>query len=131
MLAVDYRCGDYVVVFRPDASDSNSLALKIDVSVADALIYAGEKHDDVAVIGIIYCCLNCDKVCPPIIVNYDYSGCAGDRKHQANYRNHDLHFHIPLLLHHIVIFLTGFLPARLAAGKPAGKSFFSVSRLVL
>jgi hypothetical protein len=78
VLAVDYCCGDYVIIFRPDASEGYGLAFEINVPVGGASIYAGEKHNDVAIVGVIYCRLNCGKVGPSIVINDNYSGCAGN-----------------------------------------------------
>lgn len=95
-IAVDDSCSDYVRVVRGNTSDRDGFAEEVNIVVAFAGICAGEDDDNIAIIGIVDCCLDIVEIRRAVIIDGDYFGLSGDGQEQANPQQQDF-FHSGIL----------------------------------
>lgn len=88
--------GDYVGVIGVDTPDRYGKTVKIDVAVAPAAVYAAADNDDIAVVGIVDCCLNVIKISYPIATNDDCLRATGSYQKYKD-KNELSHHSVPYL----------------------------------
>ncbi len=74
----DYCSGYDIVVVWVGAADGDGLALKVDIAIAGASVYAGLDFNNIAVVGIINGCLDVGELRGAIVIDSDYSRLAGN-----------------------------------------------------
>jgi hypothetical protein len=75
---------NYAIPGSVFAAHCNELAPEIDVPIAGAGICAGINHNGIAVVGIVYCCLDVIEIGWGIVIDGDYPCCTRNCQKQTD-----------------------------------------------
>jgi hypothetical protein len=91
-LAIYYCCGDNIRVIWVNTADGDRFALKVNITIAKAGVSTRLNLDCVAIVSIVYSCLDVIKIRWAIVIDRDYPGLAGAaQEHAGKDKKHFVH----------------------------------------
>jgi hypothetical protein len=92
-LAIYYRSGDNIRVIWVNTADGDRFALKVNITIAKAGVYAGLDFNYIAIVGIVNGCLDVVKIRRGIVIDGDCPRLTGNcQKQTSKNKGHPFHF---------------------------------------